>query len=573
MSIEESFAKSLFYGIIPEEMILPYPEPGQDERENTSLILESVRDFASRHVDSARIDREACIPPDVFQGLKDLGLFGLVIPQEYGGAGLSATSYARVMQEIGGIDGAIAVTLGAHQSIGLKALLLFGTEAQKRRYLPKLASGESIAAFALTEPGAGSDAAAIQTRADRAPDGDGYVLNGSKAYISNGGIADVFTVFARTTAPGSATKPRITAFVVERAQGVRSGPPEHKLGIRGSDTAALYLDDVRVPATSVLGDVGRGFRVAMEVLNSGRMGLAAGALGSCRRLLQMAIERVQERKAFGRAIGEFGMVKDKIARMMAETFALESMVYLTTGLVDARVPDYSLESAMCKVQGSETLWRVVNETLQIAAGVGYMQEFSYERMLRDARVNLIFEGTNEILRAFIALSGMQGPGRQLVEVARAVREPIKGFGLLSEFAVQKARAAFGRERMNRAHPTLRREVVVLEEYVTLLSRNVDKVLRKHGGDIAEMQFTQRRIADTAMDLYAIAACVARTTQAIERKGEEGARRETELTAVYTNAAERRLRSNAAAFDSNDDELLKAVAAQSYQDGGYTFDVV
>lgn len=566
--------KSLFYGVIPEEMIFPYPELAREERENISMILDSVREFCARNVDSARIDREAQLPPEVLEGMKHLGLFGMSIPQEYGGAGLSTTSYARVMQEIAGIDGSLAVTLGAHQSIGLKGILLFGSEAQKRKYLPRLASGEWLAAFALTEPSAGSDAASIQTRAELSDDGEAYILNGSKIWISNGGLAHVFTVFARTAGvQDPRAKPKITAFIVERGEGVRSGPPEHKLGIRGSNTTEVYFEDARIPVSNVLGEVGRGFKVAMEVLNNGRLGLAAGCLGGSKRLIKMAVERVQERKAFGRPIGEFGMIKDKIARMMADTFALESMTYLTTGLIDGKAADYSLESAICKVFGSETLWRVVNETLQIAAGIGYMADYPYERMLRDARINLIFEGTNEILRAFIALSGMQGPGRQLSEVAKAMREPIKGFGLLSEFAIQKARSALGRERLNRAHPVLKRESVVFEEYTLQLSKQVDKVLRKHGKNIAEMQYTQRRVADIAIDLYAIAAMLARTTRAIERKGEEGARREIELTTAFTNAAEKRMQSNVAAFDDNDDELLKGIASRTYGDGQYPFDVI
>jgi acyl-CoA dehydrogenase family protein 9 len=573
MAIEESFMKSLFHGAIPEEMLFPFPELGKDEREHVSLILENVRKFAARTIDPAAIDRDAAIPPAVLAGLKDLGLFGLLIPHEHGGTGLSNSAYARIVQELSGIDASVAVTVGAHLSLGLKSILLFGTEAQKRQYLPRLATGELVAAFALTEPAAGSDAGGIQTRAEPAPDGDGYILHGAKIWTTNGGFADLFTVFARTTARDGRSKPRITAFLVERGHGVKSGVPEHKLGIRGSSTTEVSFDGVRVPAANVVGEMGRGFKVAMEVLNSGRLGLAAGCLGTCRKLIKLAVERVHERKAFGRSIGEFGMIKDKIARMMSESYALESMTYLTTGLVDAKVPDYSLESAICKVFGSETLWRVVNETLQIAAGIGYMQAYPYERMFRDARINLIFEGTNEILRAFIALSGMQGPSKALTEVARAVREPIKGFGLLSEFAILKARSALGRERMNRAHPTLRREVVIFEEYVALLSKNVDKVLRRHGKDIAEMQYTQRRVADIAIDLYAIAACLSRTTRAIERKGEDGARREIELTAAFTNAAEKRLQANAAAFDSNDDELLKGIASQTYQDGGYSFDVV
>ncbi len=237
------------------------------------------------------------------------------------------------------------------------------------------------------------------------------MLNGSKIWITNGGSADVFTVFARTSALEEGAKPRITAFIVERGMGVKSGPNERKLGIRGSSTTEIFLEDVKVPVENVLGEVGRGFKVAMEVLNNGRLGLASGCVGLATRLIKLAIERVQERRAFGRNIGEFGLIKDKIATMLAETYALESMTYLTAGIVDGKVADYSLESAICKIMGSETVWRVANEALQIAAGIGYMADYPYERLLRDARINLIFEGTNEILRCFVALSGMQGPGR------------------------------------------------------------------------------------------------------------------------------------------------------------------
>ncbi|HKQ71001.1 MAG TPA: acyl-CoA dehydrogenase family protein [Polyangiaceae bacterium] len=570
---EQSFMKSVFHGVIAEELIYPFPEMSRDERDNTAMILESVRKFVEANVDAAKIDKEQIIPQSVIEGMKELGLFGMIIPQEHGGIGLSSSSYARVVQEVAGYDASLAVTLGAHQSIGLKGILLFGSDAQKAEYLPKLASGERVAAFALTEPSAGSDAAAIQTRAEELPDGSGYLLNGSKIWITNGGFADVFTVFARTSSPEGGQKPKITAFIVERGMGVKSGPPEHKLGIRGSSTTEVFFEDVRVPKKNVLGEVGRGFKVAMEVLNSGRLGLAAGSVGGCKRLIEMAVDRVQERKAFGRPIGEFGLIKDKIAMMMAETFAIESMTYLTAGLVDGKVSDYSLESAICKVYASETLWRVVNETLQIAAGIGYMQEYPYERNLRDSRINLIFEGTNEILRCFVALSGMQGPGKELAEVVRAMREPIKGFGLLSDFAIRKARTALKRERMTRAHPVLNKEAVVFEEYTAELSKNVDKVLRKHGREIAEMQYTQKRVAEMAMDLYAIAACLSRTTRAIEKRGEEGARREIDLTTVFVASAERRLDEVVRSFDKNDDELRKSVASRTYTDGGYPFDVI
>ena len=572
-TIEQSFMKALFHGVIAEEIIFPYPEMLAEDRESISIILDSVRRFFAANVDSARIDREHTIGPEVMQGMKELGLMGLQIPTELGGVGLGTMAYGRVMQEIAGLDPSIAVMLGAHQSIGLKGILLFGTDEQKRRYLPRLATGESVAAFALTEPSAGSDAAAIKTRAELSADGSHYLLNGAKIWITNGGFADVFTVFARTSALEEGSKPRITAFIVERSMGVKNGPEEHKLGIRGSSTTELFFDDVRVPRENVLGEVGKDFKVAMEILNNGRLGLAAGCVGSSSTLIKLALERVQERRAFGRSIGDFGLIKEKIASMLAQTYALESVTYLTAALVDAKVPDYSLESAICKIMGSETLWYVANETLQIAAGIGYMQEYPYERLLRDARINMIFEGTNEILRCFVALAGLSSPGKALADVVKAMREPIKGFGLLSDFAIRKARTVLGRERMTRAHPLLSREAVIFEDFTGELATIAESTLRKHGREIAERQFVQRRIAEMAMDLYAIAACIARTTRAIERRGEDGARREIDLTTVFTGIAHKRLRQHVSDFQKNDDELRKAVASRAYADMAYPFDIL
>lgn len=569
---ERSFMKSIFHGVIEHDLVFPYPEMKADERESVALMLDNVRKFCETRVDSSAIDRNHEIGEDVLAGMKEMGLFGLAIPEEYGGLGLSTSAYARIMQEVAAHDASLAVTLGAHQSIGCKAIVMLGTEAQKRKYLPKLASGEQVAAFALTEPGAGSDAASITTRAELSPDGEHYVLNGSKIWITNGGFADVFTVFARTTELDPAAKPKITALIVERGHGVKTGPNEEKMGIRGSSTTEIFFDDVRVPSGNVIGETGRGFKVAMEVLNNGRLGLAAGCVGASKRLIDLASERVLERKAFGRPISEFGMIKEKIGRMVSETYALESMTYLTTGLVD-RGADYSVESAICKVFGSETLWMIVHETLQIAAGIGYMVEYPYERLMRDARINMIFEGTNEILRAFIALAGMQGPGRMLAEVGRAMREPIKGFGPLSEYVIHRARSVIGRERLMRAHPVLAAETVLFERRTADLSGAVERVLRKHGKEIAERQFVQKRIAEVAMDLYALAATLSRTTRAIEARGEEGARREIELCQGFAVLAEKRLDDRLGDMERDSDELLKSIAHRSYEDRGYPLDVI
>jgi acyl-CoA dehydrogenase family protein 9 len=563
-----SFTKSLFHGNIVEELIFPFPLPRPSDHEAVRLIMESLHKLAAEHIDAAAIDAEAKIPAPVLDAMKQMGLFGMIIPEGYGGIGLSATAYTRVMQELSGLESSLPVTIGAHQSIGLKGLLLAGNEEQKRRYLPRLASGEMIAAFALTEPSAGSDAQSIKMRAVRQAD-ESWLLNGTKIWITNGGLADFFTVFAQTDVElDGERKDRITAFIVERAHGVRSGPEEHKLGIRGSSTTALYFEDVRVPPQNVLGEPGKGFKVAMQILNSGRLGLAAGSLGAAKTLIKLAVEHARGRRAFGRAISEFGLIQHKIARMITESYALESMVYLTTGMIDAGAKDYAVESAICKVFGAEALWRIVNEALQIAAGAGYMKEYPYERLLRDARINLIFEGTNEILRLFIALSGMEGPGAYLAEVAGAIRAPLKQYGLIADYVVNKIRQSVYGDAITHAHPLLKREAVLVEDFVGEGAKAVEKVLRRHGKAIVERQFACARIADLMIDLYSMAAVISRTSAAIENRGEEGAKRDLLCARVYCEWAWSRMKGILRAMDTNTDEMEKEIAKLTVDDGGY-----
>ncbi len=571
--VPSSFSKSLFFGHIPESMVIPYPHYDSTEKENVRLILDAWRKFAANEIDPKKIDDEAKIPEKVLQGMKEMGLFGLAIPEAYGGLGLSVTGYARCMQEFGGVDGSVAVTVGAHQSIGCKGLLLYGNEEQKKRYLPKLASGEMVAAFALTEPGSGSDAASIKTRALPQPDGS-FLITGSKIWITNGGIADFFTVFAQSEIEKDGQKKdRITAFIVERKMGVTSGPEEHKLGIKGSSTTSLYFDNVRVPPENVLGQVGGGFKVAMGILNNGRLGLAAGAVGAAKTLIKLAIAHATSRRQFGRNISEFGLIKDKIGRMMMECYAAESMVYLTTGLIDRGVEDYSVESAACKVFGSEMLWRVVNESLQIAAGLGYMKEYPYERLLRDARINLIFEGTNEVLRCFIALTGMQGPGDRLAKLADAIKYPLKGYGLAVDFVVDKIMTQYyGGERLDQMHPLLKKEAVLFEDWVPELAKNVEKTLRKHGRNISEMQYVQRRVADIIIDLYSMIGCVSRATASLKARG-PGAEGEAKLCRAICGQAAHRVKRNIRMMDDNDDELIKSIAKDAYDAMQYPYDVV
>jgi acyl-CoA dehydrogenase family protein 9 len=567
----ESFMKSLFGGVVSETLLFPFPETNRTEADELLPILESFRKLASKQIDSARLDEQEAIGADLLESLKDLGLFGLVVPKAFGGAGLSATAYARAIQEFATADASVAMTLSAHESLGVAALMQFGSPGNQARWLPRLAKGELIAAFALAEVGAGSDAAAIQTRAD--VEGDTYVLSGEKAWVTNGGLADLFIVFARTSPADEGAKPRLTAFVVERGPGVTSSPSDGKLGVRATSTTSVRFDQVRVSKDQVLGEVGRGFKVAMEIFSQARIALAASCMGQGKRILRVSVERVHERKAFGRNLEEFGIIRDKIAQMTSDLFALESMVYLTTGFVDAGSRDFTIESAICKVFASETLWRIANEAAQIAGARSYMRGHIWERLLRDARIPMVYEGTNEILRCFIALVGMQDRGGEIEEVSKAMREPIKGFGLLSDLALRKARSALGRDRLTKAHPALSRETSILEEYTGHLSRAVDTVLRRHGNNIAEMQFTQKRIADIAIDLFAIAAIVSRTTSAIDRRGEEGSRREIGLANVFVTTARLRMEDNISAMDDNDDELRKAIAQRTCTDGGYPLDVL
>uniref|UniRef100_A0A452UIV8 Acyl-CoA dehydrogenase family member 9 n=1 Tax=Ursus maritimus TaxID=29073 RepID=A0A452UIV8_URSMA len=411
-----AFAKELFLGKIEKKEVFPFPEVSQDELNDITQFVGPVEKFFAEEVDSQRIDREGRIPDETLEKLKSLGLFGMQVPEEYGGLGLSNTMYTR-LGEIIGLDASIAVTLAAHQAIGLKGIILAGNKEQKARYLPKLASGEHIAAFCLTEPSSGSDVASIKSRATLSEDKKHYILNGSKVWITNGGMANIFTVFAKTEVvdSDSSVKDKITAFIVERDfGGVTNGKPEDKLGIRGSNTCAVHFENTRVPIENVLGEVGGGFKVAMSTLNSGRFSMGSMVAGLLKKLIEMTAAYACMRKQFNKSLSEFGLIQEKFALMAQKAYVMESMAYLTAGMLDQPgFPDCSIEAAMVKVFSSEGAWQCVSEALQVLGGSGYMRDYPYERLLRDSRILLIFEGTNEILRMYIALTGLQHAGRIL----------------------------------------------------------------------------------------------------------------------------------------------------------------
>ncbi len=401
-----------------------------------------------------------------------------------------------------------------------------------------------------------------------------FVLSGQKIWITNGGLADLFTIFAQTRVDREGgPKDRITAFLVERRMGVRVGPEIKKLGTRGASTTSLLLEEVRVPVANVLGQVGGGFKVAQGILNKGRIGLAASAIGQSQAILRLALGHATSRRQFGRVISEFGLIKDKISRMMIDIYAAESVLYFTAGLMDRGGLDYSLESAMCKILASETLWSVVHEALQIAPAIGVERSLPYERMMRDARVNLVFEGTNDILRCFVALSGMQGPGDRLASLSEAIRFPLRGYGLAVDFMLDKLKTQYyGGERLDHVHPQLKREAVLFEDWVPELAKNVEKALRKHGSEISEMQFVQRRIADITTDLLVMATTMSRATASLLDRGPD-AERETKLCRAACSRAAGRIKRNIRNMDDNDDEILKAIANDAYEATTYPFDPI
>ena len=567
--------RALFTGRVPEDQVFPFPEVGAEERETVSAFLDSFRAFARGRVDSRRIEADKAIPAEVVRGLGELGAFGMAIPEEYGGFGFSTSAYCRVMEEVGATDASLAILLGGHQSIGFKALLLYGTEEQKRRWLPSLASGEMIAAFALTEPEAGSDAASIRTTARYDAATDSFVLAGTKHWISNGGLARFFTVFARDVALGAADAHRgITAFAVTAdLSGVAPGAEERKLGLKGSSTVPVVLNDVRVPAANVLGERGGGFRVAVEVLNTGRTSLGAGCIGGSKAMIRAAAEHATQRRQFGAPIAEFEMIRGKFARMVVDTYALESVVYLTAGLIDRGLPDYSLEGACCKIFGTESAWRTINDALQIAGGNGFMEEYPYERALRDSRVNMIFEGTNEILRALVALSGMRDAGEDLQEVARALKAPLTSLGVLSDYAVRRIRGYVAPGRLERVAPGLAEEGAAVCRYAAAAATAVETVLRRHGKAVVAKQYHQERIANVAVDLYACLAVLSRATAAQARGATDRSEAEARLARAFVRSARRRIVGELKAMDSGParDPETTAISETAYSARRYAFD--
>ena len=573
---DKSPAKALFRGEIVRSALWPFPSMETGQEEMLEMIVESVdRFFADTQDDFDKWDETGEQPEEFVDALRELGLFGLIIPEEYDGIGLSNAGYSRVLQQASRYDSSASLTIGAHSSIGMKGLLLFGTDEQKRRYLPRLASGEMVAAYCLTEPGSGSDAASIQTRAVRGDDGS-WTLDGEKTWITNGGIADFFTVFARTEGEGG----KISAFLVEREfPGVTSGQKEDKLGIRASSTTSVHFADVKVPAENLLGEEGKGFKIAMSILNSGRTGLGGASVGGMKACIALASKQALEREQFGQSIAQFGMIKKKISDMTVDCFAAESAVWMVAHYIDSEYADYSTEAAISKVFASEAMTRCASEALQIAAGSGYMKELPYERIFRDSRILTIFEGTSEILRLFIALSGIKDAGQILRELGSAVDDifnnPIKGFGLLSDYAGRRFTnvTSIGQERIVGAVcEELRDEALIFEKYTLEMARMTDVLLRRHGKSIIDKQFALERAANVAIDLF-VGLCVLSRVSSMTADDSEQYLQALAIAKLFSHKAKRRMNRNLRAMLRNEDELAKSLADHIYEAEGYPWDTL
>ncbi|CAB3373406.1 Hypothetical predicted protein [Cloeon dipterum] len=569
---------NLFRGVVQGSQVFPYPDVlNAEQRETLQMLIDPTEKFFAEQNDPAKNDATEQVDPVTLQGLRELGAFGLQVPTELNGVGLSNTQYARMVEIVGANDLGVGITLGAHQSIGFKGILLYGTDAQKQKYLPKVASGEHFAAFCLTEPSSGSDAGSIKTRAVLSPDGKHFILNGSKIWISNGGLAEVMTVFAQTPIKDEKTgaeKDKVTAFIVQRSfGGVTSGPPEKKMGIKCSNTTEVYYEDVKVPIENVLGGVGNGFKVAMNILNNGRFGMGAALSGTMRAVIRKAVDHAVTRVQFGHTLKEYGAIQEKIARMAMLQYVTESMAYMISSNMDSGSVDYHLEAAISKIFASEAAWYVTDEAIQILGGMGFMKDTGLERVMRDLRIFRIFEGTNDILRLFVALTGIQYAGSHLKELQRAFKNPAANLGIIFSEAGRRAFRSVGlgsTPTLGGVHPNLSSSATQIAKCVGNFGEAVESLLMKHGRSIVDKQFELNRLASAAIDIYSSAVVLSRASRALE-SGASTAKHEENLASVWCSEAADRVRINLSALGSSSSldnfKRMSAIAGDVCEAGG------
>jgi acyl-CoA dehydrogenase family protein 9 len=552
------FARALFRGQFRGEALFPYPDLLEGERHAVEQAVSEVKAFAETHIDAASIDREADIPPSVIQGLAELGVLGMAAPVDLGGRGFSQMGYCRIMEVIGGHCAATAVFVNAHHSIGLRALVLFGTPEQKALWLPPLARGEKLAAFALTEEQAGSDASNVQTTARPSEDGQTFILNGTKRYITNGAIADVLTVMARTPNPRGGES-KVTAFLVTPDmpgfEVVEARMP--KCGIRGTATARLAFHDMRVPASNVLGPLGKGLKVALTVLDFGRTTFGASCTGLAKVCLAAASRHAAHRRQFGRPLADLELIKKKIAYLAATAYAMEATTYQTAALIDRGAEDYMLETAILKVFSTEAIWQGVYETLQVYGGQGYFSNEPYERMMRDARINTIGEGANEVLKAFIALVGMRDIGEGLKTTLDGLKRPGTFLPTFWNFTRDHLGRMVQTPTVPVAASMLRPMADALARRVARFGRTVERLLIANREAILDRQYIQERVADAAIALVTSACALSRWDRSeVLNQATPAERSAAEL---YLRMANRRFDESLRALSQNDDRLTTEAA--------------
>src|SRR5213080_4677486 len=565
------FAKGLFQGHFVSDWVMPYPRIGAAEQVELDHTLRELRQFLDEHLDAAEIDRQADIPRSVIDGLGRIGVLGMTAPKEHGGHGFSQMANCKVLEEIGRRCASTSVFVNAHHSIGIRALLLFGTHEQKQQWLPKLSSGEQLGSFALTEKEAGSDAANVQMQARPSEDGSHFILNGEKRYITNAAIAHELTVMARTPVPGS-DKTAVTAFLVtpdmpgfEMLEARMA-----KTGIKGTATGRFALRDVKVPKENILGPIGKGLKVALTVLDFGRTTFGACCTGAAKTCLELAVQHANTRKQFNKTLGNFELVKKKIARIAADAYAMEAMTTVTASLIDRGLEDYMIETAMLKVFTTERLWECINDVFQIYGGSAYFVDLPLERMMRDARINQIGEGSNEVLKSFIALVGMRGPGMEFKEIYDTMLKPTRegGIGKAWNAGMNRLGAAVRIPDVPVRSAELKSFASQLGRLVWKFNLAVNKSLILYREPILDMQLVQERIAGAAMDLFASTAVLSRWDSEVqsaqgngERPGQKNAAAE-----LFLRQSFRRIRGYLAGLSDNDDKFILKTADSALSSG-------
>lgn len=504
-------AREYFFGNIDSDKNFSYPNLSDSERQTIEGYLAEVQHFTDTKIDPDWIDRHSEIPESVISGLANLGVLGVSVPKEFGGLGMSQHTYCKTVEIIAAKCSSTALFINAHQSVGLKALLLFGTEEQKKRWLRPLARGEEIAAFSLTEPNAGSDAGGIETRAVFDPKKNVYRINGKKQWTTNGSLAHVLTVMAKTEIDGPNGKvDKITAFLVTPDMpGFRvTAKALDKVGMRGSRTSNLEFQNMEVPSENILGPIGGGLKVCLTVLDYGRTTFGAMCTGAAKFLKSSMITQAQNRYQFKQPLAAFGMVKKKIARSSALTYAMDATTYMTADLIDKGQGDIMLESAMLKVFVSEALWQILYDTMQIYGGRSFFTDHPFERMMRDARLNMIGEGSNEVMRAFIASVGMRDVGLHLKGVLEAAHNPLRNRKILWRYFKDRL-SKWKAPKIKIRSSKLKEEVESFSLAVKKFGKAVVAVLKNYREDVVDKQFELERIADSAIALYTVSAVISK----------------------------------------------------------------